>query len=72
MIGEENLKKTIKRFNDEWKFKHPTPNDFIRVAEKVSGAQLGWYLLDWTQTTHYVDYAINDVTSQGEPNPGKS
>lgn len=64
LIGEENLKKTLKRYYDEWKFKHPTPNDFIRVAEKVSGAQLGWYLMDWTQTTNYVDYAVNDVSEE--------
>lgn len=64
LIGEDNLDKTIKRFYEEWKFKHPTPNDFIRVAEKVSGAQLGWYLMDWTQTTNYIDYAFNDVAEQ--------
>ncbi|MDY8135307.1 M1 family metallopeptidase [Aquimarina sp. 2201CG5-10] len=62
IIGEDNLAKTINRYFDEWKFKHPTPNDFKRVAEKVSGIQLDWYLTDWTQTTNTVDYAIKDVT----------
>lgn len=65
LIGQENLNKTIKRYYDEWKFKHPTPNDFIRIAEKVSGAQLGWYLMDWMQTTNSVDYAINEVSANG-------
>ena len=64
LIGEDNLKKTIKRYYDEWKFKHPTPNDFIRIAEKVSGAQLGWYLMDWTLTTNTVDYAVNNVAEE--------
>ncbi|CAN5336209.1 M1 family metallopeptidase [soil metagenome] len=63
LIGEENLQKTLKRFYDEWKFKHPTPNDFTRVAEKVSGAQLGWYLMDWMSTTNTIDYAIKDVAT---------
>ncbi len=62
IIGEENLKKTLNRYYDEWKFKHPTPNDFIRIAEKVSGAELDWYLTDWTQTTNTIDYAIKDVS----------
>lgn len=66
VIGEENLKKTLKRYNEEWKFKHPTPNDFIRVAEKVSGAELNWYLLDWTQTVNTIDYAISDVIEEGK------
>ncbi|WP_029036390.1 M1 family metallopeptidase [Salinimicrobium xinjiangense] len=65
IIGEENLKKTIKRYYDEWKFKHPTPNDFIRVAEKVSGAELDWYLTDWTQTTNRIDYGIQAVEEEG-------
>lgn len=61
LIGEDNLKKTLNRYFDDWKFKHPTPNDFIRVAEKVSGAELSWYLNDWTRTTNTVDYGIKDV-----------
>ncbi|AXT57285.1 M1 family peptidase [Aquimarina sp. AD1] len=65
VIGEENLSKTIHRYFDEWKFKHPTPNDFKRIAEKVSGIQLDWYLTDWTQTTNTVDYGIKEVSEKG-------
>ena len=63
IIGEDNLAKTIKRYFNEWKFKHPTPNDFKRVAEKVSGMQLDWYLTHWTQTTNTIDYGIKEVIS---------
>ena len=66
LIGKENVEKTLKRYFDEWQFKHPTPNDFIRVAEKVSGAELSWYLNDWTRTTNTVDYGIKDVTTEPE------
>ena len=66
IIGQENLQKTLNRYYDEWKFKHPTPNDFIRIAEKVSGAELDWYLIDWTQTTNTIDYAVTDLTEDGE------
>ena len=61
IIGKENLDKTLKRYYQDWKYKHPTPNDFIRVAEKVSGAELSWYLDEWTKTTNTVDYGIKDV-----------
>ncbi|SDK78586.1 Peptidase family M1 [Salinimicrobium catena] len=64
IIGEENLQKTLKRYYNDWKFKHPTPNDFIRVAEKVSGAELDWYLRDWTQTTNTIDYAVQNVQEE--------
>ena len=61
IIGENNLQKTIKKYFNDFKFKHPTPNDIKRTAEKVSGLQLGWYLNEWTQTTHTIDYAIKEV-----------
>ncbi|MEZ4874515.1 MAG: M1 family metallopeptidase [Flavobacteriaceae bacterium] len=62
VIGQENLEKTLKRYYADWAFKHPTPNDFIRCAEKVTGFELDWYLQDWTQTTNTIDYAIKDVS----------
>ncbi len=68
IIGEENLAKTLNRYYDDWKFKHPTPNDFIRVAEKVSGAELDWYLTDFTRTTNTIDYAVKNVSE----NSGKT
>ena len=63
LIGKENLDQTVKRFYSELKFKHPTPNDIKRTAERVSGANLDWYLIDWTQTLNTIDYAITNVES---------
>lgn len=61
LIGKENTRKALKRLYSEFQFKHPTPNDIKRCAEKVSGANLDWYLTDWTQTLNTVDYAIKNV-----------
>lgn len=66
LIGGDLLAKTLKRYFDEWKFKHPTPNDFKRVAEKVSGAELDWYLIDWTQTINTIDYGIKNASQEGD------
>src|SRR5699024_7771528 len=52
VIGKENLEKTLHNYYDQWKFKHPTPTDFMRVAELTTGAQLRWYLNDWTRTVN--------------------
>ena len=61
IIGKENTRKTLKRFYNDFKFKHPTPNDVKRTAERVSGANLDWYLTDWTQTLNTIDYGIKNV-----------
>ena len=62
IIGKENLQKTFLKFYDIWKFKHPTPNDFKRVAEEVSGINLKWYFNLFINTTRTIDYSINTVT----------
>lgn len=64
VIGEDNLKKTIKKYFEDFKFKHPTPNDVIRTAEKISGLELDWYLTDWTQTTNTIDYGIKSIKNK--------
>lgn len=64
IIGPENLKKTLRRFYNDFKFKHPTPTDFIRTAEKVSDFELQWYLTDFAQTTNTIDYGIKDVAEK--------
>ncbi|MDN3708644.1 M1 family metallopeptidase [Myroides ceti] len=61
VIGWDNTFKTLKRYYNDYKFSHPTPNDFKRTAERVSGANLDWYLVDFTQTTNTIDYGIKSV-----------
>lgn len=62
VVGEEVRDDIIKEYYNTWKFKHPDPNDFKRVAERVSGFDLEWYLRDWTMTTNTIDYAIEDMS----------
>ena len=56
--------KALQAYYNEYKFKHPVPNDIRRIAERVSGIQLRWYLTDWTQTTNKIDYAIEGVVPE--------
>ena len=65
IIGEDKLSKTLKEYYRMHQFKHPVPNDFRRVAERVSGIQLKWYLTDWTQTTNTIDYGIKSIKADG-------
>ena len=58
IIGKENVEKGLKKYFNDFSFKHPTPNDIKRSMEKVSGIHLDWYLNEWTQTTHTIDYSV--------------
>ena len=61
VIGSDNVANGLKKYFADVSFKHPTPNDIKRSMEKVSGLHLDWYLNEWTQTTHTIDYAVKSV-----------
>ncbi len=66
IVGEETLHRGMKRYFNDWKYKHPTPNDFLRVIEKESGMELDWYMENWIETTNKIDYAIHSVSQDGK------
>ncbi|MDN3491549.1 M1 family metallopeptidase [Winogradskyella bathintestinalis] len=61
VIGEDNLKKTIKKYFDNFSFKHPKPFDIIRTAERLTDFELDWYFIDFAQTTNTIDYGVKSV-----------
>ena len=65
IVGEERFEKGMLTYYDQWKFKHPTDIDFLRVMEKESGLELDWYLDYWIRTTKTIDYGIRSVTQEG-------
>jgi hypothetical protein len=65
IIGEEAFDQGMLRYFDTWKFKHPNSNDFIRIMEKQSMIELDWYREYWINTTHIIDYGIENVKEEG-------
>jgi hypothetical protein len=65
LIGEEKFDQLMLDYFNTWKFKHPEPNDFLRIAEKISGLELDWFNQYYINTTHTIDYAI-DSSWNGE------
>jgi aminopeptidase N len=61
IIGEENLKTTIKKYFKDFSFKHPKPLDIVRTAERITDLELDWYLIDFAQTTNTIDYGVKNV-----------
>jgi Peptidase family M1 domain len=57
--------KILLEYFKQWKFKHPDLNDFLKIAEKLSGMKLDWYKEYWINTTKTIDYAIDSLWSDG-------
>ena len=63
IIGDKVLKLGMKKYFEQWKFKHPHPVDFKRVMEKVSGLELDWYFEQFIESINTIDYSIEKVES---------
>lgn len=61
IIGQEVFDRGMKRYFEEWKFKHPGGRDFIRIMEKESNMGLDWYYDYWITSTKTIDYSISEV-----------
>lgn len=68
IVGEKTRDQILLEYYKTWRFKHPNPNDFIRIAEKLSGMELDWYKEYWIYSTKTIDYGLGDITTKdGKP-----
>lgn len=65
VIGNKAFERGMKRYFEEWKFKHPNPTNLKRIMEKESGLELDWYFEYFVNTTNTVDYGIKSVENRG-------
>ena len=61
VVGEDVLQSGLYKFYQDWKFKHPTGQDFMHIMEQQSGMILDWYYQYMINTTMLPDYAIEQV-----------
>jgi hypothetical protein len=61
IIGQDKLDQSLLRYYNDWKFKHPDPEDFLLVAEKVSGIELDWYNDYYIYSMTKLDYGITSL-----------
>jgi hypothetical protein len=68
-LGEETMAGIMRAYYERWKFRHPTTDDFIAVAEEVSGRDLGWFFNQFFKTAGSLDYAVASIRSREEEEP---
>lgn len=64
IIGDNKMKEGFAKYYQQWKFKHPEPNDFVKVFEDVSGMELTWFQNYWLNTTQTIDLSLKEVKKE--------
>jgi hypothetical protein len=62
VIGRDVMDRAMREYVRRWAFKHPTPADFFRTVENVSGQDLGWFWRAFFYGTDVLDIAVDGVT----------
>jgi aminopeptidase N len=63
----------LKEYYNQYQFKHPKTDDFIRLAEKVTDQNLDGFFRDWFYDTKTCDYEVRKIKSEeiGNSKKGK-
>ena len=61
ILGRELFDEAFRTYAERWMFKRPTPYDFFRTMEEVSGVDLDWFWRGWFYSTDHVDISLDRV-----------
>ena len=61
-LGYEKFDKLMQTYFDKWKFRHPYPSDFRKIADSISEQSLSWLFDGLVNTTGLIDYKIRKVS----------
>ena len=61
VLGEEVFDEALRTYVERWAYKHPTPFDFFRTMENVSGENLDWFWRSWFLNNWQFDQAVTSV-----------
>jgi hypothetical protein len=61
ILGPERFDRAFQTYIQRWAYKHPTPDDFFRTMENVSGETLQWFWRGWFVNNWRLDVAVSDV-----------
>ncbi len=61
VLGPDVFDNAFKVYTKRWAFKHPTPSDFFRTMENVSGTNLDWFWRGWFLENSHFDQRVDSV-----------
>lgn len=62
LVGDTSVQRAMSEYARAWRFKHPSPWDYIFFMSNALGRDLGWFWNYWLFTTEAVNGSIQTVT----------
>jgi hypothetical protein len=65
IVGDTAVQRAHRQWAHAWRFKHPSPWDYMFSMNRALGQDLRWFWYYWLFTTESVDGSIQEVTTSG-------
>jgi len=65
IVGDSSVMRAMSVYARTWRFKHPSPWDFMFTMNREFQMDLGWFWYYWLFTTESVDGSIASVAAKG-------
>lgn len=66
IVGDQAVQKAMKSYTEVWKFKHPSPWDYMFFMNNALGEDLEWFWYYWLFTTESVEGSIVNIENKGK------
>lgn len=63
ILGNETMARIMRRYHQDFRYRHPTTEDFIRVVGEVSGVDMEDFLHQALEENTILDYAVDRIES---------
>jgi hypothetical protein len=63
-LGSESMAKVMRTYFQRFKFKHPKTQDFIKVVNETSGADMNWFFEQLVYGTGILDYEVSAISTE--------
>jgi hypothetical protein len=64
VLGAQAFDESFREYTRRWAFKHPSPSDFFKTMEDVSGKRLDWFFREWFLENPHFDIGIDTVVQK--------
>ena len=64
ILGPQAFDESFREYTRRWAFKHPSPADFFKTMENVSGKRLDWFFREWFLENPHFDVGIDTLVQK--------
>jgi hypothetical protein len=65
VVGDSAVQRAHREWGRAWRFRHPSPWDYMFFMDRALGRDLGWFWNGWLFTTASVDGSVAAVEARG-------